>query len=77
MGLRETEEVKIHGENAISIACIMELLQQPDHPFYRQAKSRARKFLEAEREVRLKRSQKAMQDQMEYMDLDEWSRIVD
>ena len=70
-------EVEIYGENAVSLAAILEYVQLPNHPFHEQAVKQAAAFIEAARKARVEAGQKAMRGQMQYIDADEWSRIVD
>ena len=55
----------IHGENAESLASIMEYIQLPNHPFYHLAKKKADAFVEAERQKRIERGRLAMQEQLD------------
>jgi hypothetical protein len=75
--MRSDELPTIHGENENSLAAIMEYIQQPNHPFYQQAKERADEFLAAHRRASIERTKRDMQEQIKHMDAAEWSRIVD
>ena len=67
----------IHGENATSIAAILQYVLVPDHPFHTEAIAKAAAFIKAEKDVRDEQGRKMMQEQMKYITADEWSRIVD
>jgi len=71
-----SERTSIHGESAVSLAAILEYIQLPNHPFYEQAKIQATAFVEAQRQARIEEGQKAMQEQMKYIDEASWSAIV-
>jgi hypothetical protein len=67
----------IHGENATSLAAIMEYMMLPNHPMHEQAKERAKAFIEAQRRVRLADNQAMMRRQRAFISDEEWSAIVD
>ena len=67
----------IHGENATSIAAILQYILMPDHPFHTEAMAQAAAFIKAEKDAENGRGRKMMQEQMKYITADEWSRIVD
>ncbi len=68
---------KLHDENSISLASMLEYIQLPNHPMHQQAKERAERFIESERNRQIDVSRQAMQDQMEHISESEWSKIVD
>lgn len=70
-------ETTIHGNNATTLATILEYIILPNHPFHAEAVRRAAEFVEAERLESVKRGQKAMQEQMQYTSEEEWATIVD
>lgn len=72
-----TSETTIYGNNATTLATILEYITLPNHPFHAEAVRRAAEFVEAERLENVKRGQKAMQDQMQYTTEEEWAAIVD
>ena len=67
----------IYGQNANSIAAILEYIQLPNHPMHEQAKAMAAKFLESHRLERIAQNQKMMQEQMGHISDEAWSAIVD
>ena len=57
------DETEIHGENATSIAAMLEHLQYPNGPLYEEALAKAQKFVEAEHAVRFEISRQRMQEE--------------
>ncbi len=71
------DQPTIHGQNHVSLASILEYIQQPDHPLYKHVKRQADEFVAAETAARVERARQAMRDQMKHIDEVEWSQIVD
>lgn len=56
---------------------LMEALLDKEHPFHNKARSLYNDMAEEVRLERIKHGQEMMQEQMQYISEDEWSRIVD
>jgi hypothetical protein len=67
----------IYGLNATAIAAVLEYIMLPQHPMHAQAVEMAAAFIEAERLAKIERTQKMMQDQIDYCSEEEWASIVD
>jgi type IV pilus biogenesis protein CpaD/CtpE len=72
-----TNDATIYGQNANSIAAILQYIQFPNHPMHEQAKEMAAEFIEAHRQEGIARQQRMMREQMEHISEEEWSSIVD